>query len=273
MRRLVALALLGPALAGMLAACDRKPAEQAAAPPPAPAGQPEAPRPLEYSKQTPAANVRLYLPSQVAKVPALYAELYAEGVTDLDAFADGAKGEVEELAAAGAPTRQLERELKWKLGAETPRLLGLYLEEYENTGGAHPNAMLGSLIWDKQTGKELKPLDLVRPGADKARLDRLVCDAVHAAKLERTGNAELMADQKCPTFAEVKLTLAPSTLKDRAGGVTVLISPYEIGPWAEGSYELTLPLSKLAPDIAPAYAAEFAGEPPPEPKDQAQPTQ
>jgi hypothetical protein len=258
------LVLLAAALLA-LGACDRKPepAGKAAAPAAPVASAPSGLKPLEYAKLTPAAKVHLYLPQEVAKVPALYAKLYSEGVNDLDTFADGAKGEVEELAAAGAPARQLQRELKWRLGAETPRLLGLYLEEYENTGGAHPNAMLGSLIWDKQLGRPVKPMELMRDDANILKLDAMVCDAIHAEKKVRTGSPELQADQRCPTFSDVKLTLAPSAAPGRAGGIVVLFSPYEIGPWVEGDYRLTFPNALLAGDINPAYAADFAGAPPP----------
>lgn len=249
-----------------LAACDRKPAPAKEAVP-APATPVTASKPLVYEKTTPAAHVKLILPASVAAAPALYAKLYSEGVNDLNAFSDGAKEGYEELKAAGAPIQSFERELKWKVAAETPRLLGLELEEYENTGGAHPNGMLGSLVWDKQTGKALKPLDLMRDDVNTLKLDAMVCDALHAEKKVRTGSPELQADQRCPIFADVKVTLERSTVAGKAGGVQVLFSPYEVGPWAEGSYELSFPISRLAGDINPAYAAEFGGAPPPEPKD------
>jgi hypothetical protein len=248
-----------------LAACDRKPApaKEAASASATPA---TGSTPLVYERTTPAAHVKLILPASVAATPALYAKLYSEGVNDLNAFADGAKEGYEELKAVGEPIRAFERELNWKVTGETPRLLGLELEEYENTGGAHPNAMLGSLVWDKRTGKALKPLDLMRGDANSLRLDAMVCDALHAAKKARTGSGELQADQRCPIFSDVKVTLERSTVAGKAGGLRVLFSPYEIGPWAEGSYELSFPIARLAGDINPDYAAEFGGAPPPEPK-------
>jgi len=249
-----------------LAACEKKPEPAKEAAPSAPAPVP-ASRPLVYEKTTPAAHVKLMLPAAAAAAPALYAKLYSEGVNDLDAFADGAKEGYEELKAAGSPIQAFERELKWEVAAETPRLLGLELTEYENTGGAHPNAMLGALVWDKQTGKALKPLDLMRSDANSLKLDAMVCDAIHAAKKERTGSEELQPDQRCPVFADTKVTLAPSTVPGKAGGIQVLFSPYEIGPWVEGAYDLSFPISRLSGDINPAYAAEFGGAPPPEPKE------
>jgi hypothetical protein len=267
-RRLVLTAFGLSAALALLAACDRKPEpQQQAAAPAAPPSAPAKPAgPLTFEKKAEHAEVSLKLPEAVGRVPALYSKLYSEGVNDLEAFFDGSKGEHAELVAAGAPAVPFARELDWKLGAETPRLIGLKLEEYENTGGAHPNASLGALIWDKQQGKVLAPTDLLRAGADPRALDKLVCDAVHAAKQERTGSPALMEGTKCPSFAEAKLSLLPSTAPGKAGGLEVLISPYEIGPWVEGSYEVELPADKLAGELSPAYAGEFGGAPKPDVK-------
>ena len=40
-----------------------------------------------------------------------------------------------------------------------------------------------------------------------------------------------------------------------------LIGPYLVGPYADGSYEVTVPQSAFRALLAPAYADEFAGEP------------
>ena len=43
-----------------------------------------------------------------------------------------------------------------------------------------------------------------------------------------------------------------------------LIGPYQVGPYAEGSYEVTVPQAAFRALLAPAYADEFAGTPKPE---------
>lgn len=250
MRRIAPLVL-----ASAVAACERKP-EPPPAPPPV-AAKPSPERPLKFERKTPAAVVSMTLPPEVAAQPALYAKLYSDGRTDLTAFVEGAKGESEDLASAGAPEGVLQRKLTYKLTAETPRLLGLVLEEYEDTRGAHPNAALSGLIWDKARGKQLKPMDLVRPDANTLKLDAALCDAIHAAKQERTGSPELQADQRCPAFADIKITLAPGKTPGKAGGIIALFSPYEIGPWVEGDYRLALPPALVRDQLAPAYAGEF----------------
>lgn len=243
-------------LAFAVVACDRKPPAPPPPPPPV-AVKPSPDRPLKFERKTPAAVVSMTLPAEVAAQPALYSKLYSDGRTDLTAFVEGAKGEAEDLASAGAPEGLLQRKLTYKLTAETPRLLGLVLEEYEDTRGAHPNAALSGLIWDKAAGKTLKPLDLVRPDADRLKLDTALCDAIHAAKQAKTGSPDLQADQRCPAFADIKITLAPGKAPGKAGGITALFSPYEIGPWVEGDYRLALPQAVISDQLAPAYAGEF----------------
>ena len=56
--------------------------------------------------------------------------------------------------------------------------------------------------------------------------------------------------------------LAPSTTPGKAGGLIFLIGPYQVGPYAEGGYEVAIPQSVFRSLLAPAYADEFAGQPP-----------
>ena len=247
-----------------LAACKKReqaPPPAARAPAPAPAAGP-----LTYEKKTTAAEVALKLPERVGQLPALYARLFAEGRNALDAFAEGATGEIEELRAAGLPAAPYAREIEYTVAAETPRLLSLAVSNYENTGGAHPNASLDALTWDKATGRALPLVELFRPGADMAAANKALCDAIRTAKTERTGEASFAGElNACPALATVKATLAPSTVAGKAGGLTVLFSPYEIGPYVEGAYEIDLPLASFRSVLAPAYAGEFDGAPAPQP--------
>ena len=55
--------------------------------------------------------------------------------------------------------------------------------------------------------------------------------------------------------------LAPSTTTGKAGGLIFLIGPYQVGPYAEGGYEIVVPQTAFRRLLAPAYADEFAGNP------------
>jgi hypothetical protein len=92
-------------------------------------------------------------------------------------------------------------------------------------------------------------------------LDRAICDAVAQAKTHREGAAPLNAMFACPKWSQAVLVPAPSTIPDKIGGLTVLIDPYVVGPYAEGDYEVVVPLSAFRALLAPTYAAAFGGAP------------
>ena len=249
---------------GSLAACNRsEPApEQKAQEPAAAAPAP----PLTYKRTSPDAEVSLELPAEVGEATALYAKLYSEGRNTLDAFAEGATAELADLRAAGAPARQLAQDLNYKLTAETPKLIGLELTDFQNTGGAHPNTVVTGLVWDKAAGRLLEAKDLFRPGADLAKANAALCDAIHTAKAARKQTLELSGDLKaCPAIDTVSLTLAPSDQVGRAGGLIAVFSPYVLGPYSEGAYRVTVPNTALQGVLAPAYEAGFLGTAPPNP--------
>lgn len=246
-----------------LAACGKR--EQAAAPaapgPAQPAG------PLTYEKKTATSEISLKLPERVGQIPALYAKLFGEGRSALDQFAEGAVEEVEGLRAAGLPATPYARAIEYAVAAETPRLLGLTVSSYENTGGAHPNSGMDGLVWDKAANRVVSAAELFRADADLTSVDRALCEATRTAKRERTGEAAFSGEfTDCPPLKSVSMTLAPSTTRGKAGGLTVLFSPYQIGPYVEGGYEIDLPQAAFRAALSPAYAGEFEGAPPARPK-------
>jgi len=253
-------------LVAALSACDREPAPSAQAPAPAPAGAPVAAapatpaRPLAFEHTDPAAKVALGLPAEIANYPALHTLLYNREVAGLRTFA--AKAETDRKASDGKfPWRPYARQAQWLLAAEAPPLVALRAQWFEDTGGAHPNHGGASLLWDTAANREIQPKALFRPEADMTGLDRAICDAVAQAKTRRQGAVPLNDTFSCPRWSETVLVLAPSAIPGKAGGLTVLIDPYVVGPYSEGGYEVTVPASAFQSLLAPAYAGVFSGAP------------
>ena len=266
-----ALLLAAAAVAVLAAGCQRRDADQTARE--APAATAEAPletpadaaAPLAYESDSEHAEVELTLPAAVARQPDLHARLYSEGVAQLRQFAEGARADRTEYGGDMA-LPAFSQSIEWAAGAETGKLFSLRRQVYEYTGGAHPNAAYGALIWDKALKRVVEPAQLFRRGADLSSLDQALCEAVNAAKRERSPDARPVtldsADSfACPRAIETPFVLAPSTTGGRAGGLLFLISPYTVGPWAEGGYEVVVPQTAFRALVAPAYADEFAGEP------------
>lgn len=152
---------------------------------------------------------------------------------------------------------------EWKVVADLPQWLSLSAEIYTFQGGAHGMTFFDSLLWDKRAQAVRKPLDLF---AGKAALTSAVrapfCAALdkerekrRGAPLDRAGDPMFT---KCidPAAQTVILGSSNGQTFDRIG---FLVAPYEAGPYAEGSYEVTLPVTgKLMAALRPQYRAGFS---------------
>ncbi len=249
-----------------LVACDRGPAAPSQPPQSAATAAPVAPPPaapalpLAFKQTDPAADVALTLPAEIGRYPALHAALYDREVALLKDFA--IRAEADRKSTVGEfPWRQYASERQWTVAAATSKLIGLRGTWFDYTGGAHPNHGATAILWDAGANNELKSAALFRRDADMGVLDKAICDAVVLAKRNREGAMPLDDVFSCPKWSETVLALAPSTEVGKIGGLAVLIDPYVVGPYAEGDYEVVIPLSTLRPLLAPAYADAFAGSP------------
>jgi hypothetical protein len=238
-----------------------KPAPVAVAPvtPPPPPVAPEAP--FSYASKTSHAAVSLKLPASLSTAPELRAKLYREGTDDLKKFAeDSAAAQAED----SGDTQPYQRNVKWTTATATSKLLSLQKEVYEDAGGAHPNMTLDAVLWDKALKHTLQTTALFKAGTDYSKLDDVLCDALTAAKKKRLGDSFQPPSSdtwSCPKWTATTVVLAPSTTPGKAGGLTFLMSPYAVGSYAEGPYEITIPASAFKAFLAGAYADEFAGAP------------
>ena len=242
MRRWAAVLLSGLALAG----CDRE-APEAAAPKAAAASLP-----LSYASKTKDVEVALTLPAALRAYPTLHRTLYESETKALNAFAaENGPGH----AAFGAQMPAFFMEVKWAVAAETPRLLSLTRDASEFAGGNHPNSNTTTLLFDKQAGREVTPAALF-PTAG-AGLDGALCEVVKREKALR-GLTPLDGDTwPCPKWRESDAALTPGA-GGKAGGLTFLFSPYEVGPFFEGPFEVSVPASAFAGQVAPEYRDQFA---------------
>jgi hypothetical protein len=266
-RRLRAVLLVSLGLAA-LAGCQRREAEPEPAPDAAGASPTVTPAdaaaPLNFDSRTPYAEVALRLPDAVVRQPDLHARLYAADVRDLRQFAEGAQADLSEFGGGGM--RGYSRTITWTPGAETGKLVSLTREVTEYTGGAHGNLAYTSVLWDKALKRIVEPSALFRAGVNLDTLDRALCVAVNQAKKARDGSippVSLDATDtfSCPRAADTPFVLAPSDVPGKAGGLTFLIAPYTVGPWAEGSYQVQVPQAAFRGLLAAPYVDEFAGAP------------
>lgn len=258
--------VLGLAAAATLAACNREGEAEAPAAPAVPGAvvtPADAAAPMAYESKTQFAEVSLALPDAIKAHPDLHARLYAAAVRDLRQFSEGAQADRTEAGGDGG-SAPYDKTITVTPGAETGKLFSLVRGVSEYTGGAHPNPSATAILWDKALKREISGADLFK-GGDMSALDNALCAAVNSEKRKRNPQARPVtltgSDWKCPRAASLPFVLAASSTAGKAGGLVFLIGPYQVGPYSDGSYEVTVPLSAFRQLLSPAYADEFAGEP------------
>ena len=261
--------LLTAALAAGLSACnrDREPAAPDAA---APVGQgatvtpADAAAPMAFESKTPYADVRLTLPDAIKRQTDLHARLYAEEVRLLREFAEGAQGELTE-AGADTDRPKFEKTITVTAALETGKLFSLKRVDFDYSGGAHPNTLSSGILWDKALKRRLGLADLFRKNADLTILDEALCSAINTAKRARVPDSASISlggrpGASCPRAVDTPFVLAPGTVNGKAAGLIFLIGAYQVGPYAEGGYEIAIPVTGFRSLLAVAYADDFAGQ-------------
>jgi len=150
----------------------------------------------------------------------------------------------------------------WRKVTETPRFLSLSADLYWFTGGAHPNRGFDSVLWDKREGLRRKPIEMfVSPARFDAAVRQRFCAELDRERAKRRGEP-VVRDRgtfdDCISPAEQTVILGSLTGRtfDRVG---ILIGPYAAGPYVEGDYEITLPVTPaLLATIKPEYRDAFA---------------
>lgn len=265
------------ALGALLSACGGVPEQPAAtgteanaiapaaADVPVPASAP-APAPAAKPSKTAVKNANYSFefsyPAEAAAVPALArwlndkrAALIAELDKDTAAFR-------KEAAAGDFEFRPYESTHAWKVVTDTPRFLSLSAETWVYTGGAHGGTTYDAVIWDKAAGERLKPTDLFSStDAIQRAIGAPFCDAIDKEREKRRGAPVVRSDDAfdaCPKVADATLILG-STNRQKINRIGLLVGPYVAGPYAEGTFEVTLPVTDgLLAAVKPAYKDAFA---------------
>lgn len=201
-------------------------------------------------------------PREAAAIPALDAWMQQQGERTRIGFAAKA-GEAEADAKQfDYDYRRHSSEWTWEASADTPRLLALVGKSYVYTGGAHGNSTFDAMVWDRQ-GTRQEPLETLALFRDVPALEMALrepyCSALAQARIERIGEVGLGGSipENCPEAGE--LTFALGTSNGRVIDRLVLLSaPYVVGSYAEGSYEIEVPLdAQMLALVRPAYQSEF----------------
>jgi hypothetical protein len=168
----------------------------------------------------------------------------------------------QEARDSGFPFNAYSTGVAWAVVADTPRFLSLSATITSYSGGAHGNMGFDALVWDKEAGRALDPGQLFTSAAALEEvLGAGLCDQLQRERTARRGQVPTGEGtfEDCVPLADTTLLLGSSNGRvfNRIG---VMIGPYVAGPYAEGSYEFTLPvdaavLAAVREEYRPAFAA------------------
>jgi hypothetical protein len=157
------------------------------------------------------------------------------------------------------------------------RYISIVREDYEYTGGAHPNSSSDTILWDKSTGKRISIRPFFTETADNGPTMKAIRQGVIASlEAEKKKRGAEGIDQSAIEAIEPKLlkigpvSLTPSTEQGRSSGLTFHYSPYAVGSYAEGEYIAFVPWEKLKPYLTPEGIRIFGGARPKEDEDRPQ---
>ncbi len=230
------------------------------------AGTPAPPppaKPFAVSEKTGLLEFAYAYPAQAAAVPELVARFDKQRtVTKADAL-KMAQDDSKAAKEAGFPFNPHSLETRWTVTADTPRFLALESESYVFTGGAHGMTGYDAILWDKARKRETS-FDAVMTSepAFAAAIKARFCTALNKARAEKRGAPVVEGDDdftKC--IDPMKQLLVPTSKSGKLiEAVTVVIGPYDAGPYAEGSYDIVLPVdAAMHKAIKTEYQDAFAG--------------
>jgi hypothetical protein len=139
--------------------------------------------------------------------------------------------------------------------------------DYTNTGGAHPNSDVNTILWDATANKRIS----IRPfftetgdgGPTMKAMVKAVLMSLTSEKKKRDAGETATNDwfkSVEPKLLKIgAVTLAPSTVAGKSSGLTFHYPPYAVGPYAEGEYVAFVPWETLKPYLTPEGAKIFGG--------------
>lgn len=265
---------LSLAIAISLAACARQ------TEPPSNVTVAEAPAAIEAPQQPAAAAVsiddktdlldfHLGWPAEVSAIPAL-ATLIRKPAEEQKAVLLKAAAEDRAMRTKeGYPFNGYQSSTLANVEGQTARLLSVSLDVSEYSGGAHPNHGTKAILWDKSLDRRIDVADLFTRGSTDltALLREPYCAALAAERRKKRGEEDGDASPRpdgpfdaCPQFGE--LALIPKAGGAALSTIVLHADPYVAGPYAEGDYDIELPVTAaLIAALKPEYRSSFAVQP------------
>lgn len=206
---------------------------------------------------------------RVKGYPGLYDDLLAEGRRELaKRRADAAKDSKEEPDLFRG--RHYSYERGYSLRSAIGRYVSVVRTDYMDGLGAHPNRWTDAILWDTEAKKRISIRPFFKETADNGATMQALAKAIRAALVVEKKKRDIPDAEKDPGLDAVKpkilgigaIALAPSTDANKSSGLIAYFSPYDVGPYVEGGYNVFVPWIAFKDHLSAAGAVLFGGERP-----------
>lgn len=212
-------------------------------------------------------DASVLLDDKIKADPALAADCLAEGrkwMAKIAADAAASRKQDPMMFRDGAWT--FERKYGVRSVAEG-HYVSVVRSDYMNTGGAHPNSDVNTILWDSAANKRISIRPFFTETADNGptmtAMRKAVIAALNLEKKKRdtsdTATAEWYKGVEPKLLKIGAVTLAPSTEAGKSSGLTFHYPPYAVGPYAEGEYVAFVPWESLKAYLSPQGTKIFGG--------------
>lgn len=201
-------------------------------------------------------------PAEVAAIAVLAAEFEVQRKSDLTAQKENWTDQIENCPPESASCASNVLNVDWQVVADTPRYLSLSNSFYTYSGGAHGLGGRSSLIWDRETETSLDAYDFFRSlEALESAIGAKVCGLLNAERGKRRGEpvTEGAWPDQCVAMGDETVLFLGSSNGKTFNRLGVYYAPYIAGPYAEGDFEFTVPVTKeVIKTVKPDYREAFS---------------
>jgi len=216
---------------------------------------------VKVVRNSPALQFTYAFPAEAAAIPALKRRFEVQMARD---FRKALKLGLENQKVYKQQKREGARDfyaMEWSTAGQTPRLLSLQNEISTFTGGAHPNTGYGALLWDRRSNGAISVESLfLRSGAFAAQTRIRYCAGLEAERKKRRGREtmDLPDFNQCPKPSDLAVSPLDTNHNGRFDSFAFVASPYTAGPYAEGEYDIQVPVSsQMINAIKPEFRNAF----------------
>ena len=204
--------------------------------------------------------------AEAAPVPQLDARFRKDMAKAKAELISGVTEDRDERAKQGFDFHPYATQLSYETAGQSERLLSLEMSVYGFTGGAHGSTGSGAILWDRKLAKEVALQDLLQAGTSWAAAIRQPFCVLLDREREKRRSEPVKSDDmfgNCPGTKEVTTLLSDTDKNGRFDHITLIADQYVAGPYAEGPYEIALPITaRMIERLKPEYAASFEPKPP-----------